>query len=450
MTNRKTDTRLHRMRHKLRTWLEQPDQKRTWRGRVAIHQVRLWHAAFRQLARDQLITVAGDLTFKTLLSLVPILVMVLVVLDMFAGAQVGQRVLDGLFEALHIDALQITAGGEEVDAAARINQLVEEARARVNAAAVVGIVFLFILAINMLSTMEAAMNRIWKVAHRRAFWRKILMFWMVLTMGPLLGALAVHLSGWLAGTTSDAPGWLMTMGRFAVELVAVWAVLMLVFSVLPYTRVQPRAALVGAVVAGTLWHLVAKSAFALYLDHAVNYQQVFGSIAVVPLFFLWIYITWVFVLFGCELAYAVQHLDRLAPGGETGPREYGVRTQLAVISAAAICAKRYLRGEGPSSPHRLARAAGADVNELAPVLARLAEAGLLARTGSEEDGEQGYLPARPPALIPLSEIVQTLEGGKQPDDTNQALQRRVAGLLGAGEAEDKLAETTLAAVAENA
>lgn len=441
MKTDESDSRRDRWRRAFLAWLNRPPEQRGRLGRLAAHQVRLWLAAWRQLASDRLPTVAGDLTFKTLLSLVPILIMVLLVLDMFADAQVGQRVLFGMFEALNIDALQVSSDGQQVDLARSINDMVAAARTRVSAAAVVGLVSLFFLAMNMLATMEGAMNRIWQVSQRRGWFSKAIMFWMVLTLGPILGALAVKASGWIGDSTSDAPAWLLTAGQFVTQLVAVWAVLMLVYKTLPHTRVGFRAALAGALVAGTLWHLVAKNVFGYYLHHAVNYTQVFGSIAVVPLFFLWVYITWIIVLFGCELAYAWQNLDELAPASQQLGKGVGLRDQLAALTATAACARRYLSGAGPSGTDRLAVAAGLDGQALEPHLDRLVAAGLLARVGDEDEAGQ-YLPARPPADIQLGELIAALGEPGGPGDRD--LQMRAARLLAGGPTARDLDSTSLA------
>lgn len=443
MADKGLRVRVRAWRRQAADWALQADAESGWARRLVSHQLRLWRVVLRQFGRDKLGTVAGDLTFKTLLSLIPVLVIVALVVDFFTSdGQLGRRVLQSLFESLHIDALQITVDGEQVEAAAWVNDLVATIRQRISAAAAVGLVFLFGLAVNMLSTMETAMNRIWSVSSKRSLWRKLTMFWLVLTLGPPLAALAVHLSGRLAESTASAPVWLTTLGRFGVELLAVWAVLVLLYRALPNTRVRWWPALVGALVAGTLWHLVAKNAFALYVDNAVNYRQIYGSLALLPLFLLWVHLTWVLLLVGSELAFVVQYTDELDPQGarieQAESSSGGLCRPLAAVLAAVTCCGRFQRGQGASSLALLARAARSEPERLAPDLERLVAAGLLAG-GCEQD--HGYLPGRPAERIRLGAVVDAVaaepsataeaaaEAGASERGAQDALVRRAARLV---------------------
>jgi len=411
-------TRLDRLRIHLGRLLESPtDELGRW-GRMAVYQIRLWRFCGRQLGRDRLLTVAGDLTFKTLVGLIPLLVLVLMIVGFFSrGPEVGEGVQKALFKALNITEISVAVDGKAVGLAERIEDLVKAAGDRIDTAttAVIGVVFLLVLAMNVLGTIESAMNRIWQVRQGRPIWRRAAIFWTVLTLGPLAIVLAISVSDAVAARASALESWtrLEVVGPWLVSLGAVWFTLFIMYKLIPNVAVRSRAALSGAVVAGTLWHVIAKWAFfGLYLRYAIAYGTVFGSLAVVPLFFLWIYVTWVFALFGCELAYVIQNFSDLARAeADQGERRQSrfLAADFVALQVAGVVARRFLSGQGPAPLDLLVEATGVSRANLQELISRMEKAGLLVRSapGPDEEDQAGYLPARDPARIRLAEVAAT-------------------------------------------
>ncbi len=394
---------------------ESPTSELSRWGRLAVHQARLWRFCGIQLKRDRLVTVAGDLTFKTLLGLIPCLVLFLLIVGFFSrGPEVGRKVQEALYQALNITELDVVIDGEPVGLVEQIDRLVQAAGRRIGTTTttVAGILFLFGLSMNMLATIEGAMNRIWQVRRKRPLLRRVVLFWVVLTVGPPVVAAAVYASGSVYDRAAQLPEAVAWFGRSIINLVAVWFVLFVMYKLIPNTRVEARASLTGALVAGTLWHVIAKEAFfGYYVNYAVGYGQVFGNLAVVPLFFLWIYFTWMFVLFGAELAYTVQNLKDLARAEtEQADRRNGrfLAADFVAVAAAAVVARRFRDGRGPTPLGVLVDATGCSRNPLADLTGRLEEAGLLVATakpnGEDEDAEDAWLPGRDPARVRLAEI----------------------------------------------
>jgi len=410
---------LDRVRAGLKRLLESPTHELGRWGRLGVYQIRLWRFCGRQLRRDRLVTVAGDLTFKTLLGLIPVLVLFLLVIGFFSrGPELGRRVQDTLFNAMNITEIQVVIEGQEYGLGERVEALVEAAGERLETAATaaVGIAFLFFLSINVLATIEGAMNRIWQTGRRRPIWKKILLFWLVLTLGPPAVALAVYASGTIAAQAAVLPPWIEVLGRWSVGLLAVWFVLFVIYKLMPHLPVTGRAALTGAVVAGTLWHVVAKEAFGYYIQYAVGYGQVFGNLAIVPLFCIWVYLTWILVLFGCELAYVVQNFGNLERAeAQERERERGrfLASDFVGLMAAAVCAERFRRGDGPTTLAHLVEATGAARANLEDLLGRLVGAGVLAQTPAQTDREESdtaFLPARDPARLTVGDVLGAARG----------------------------------------
>jgi len=387
-------------------------------GRLLVYQVRLWRAVWRHFYHGEVITVAGHLTFKTLLSLIPLLVLGLLVINFFApGPQLSNKVENVLFDMLNINEIDIMVDGEMVDLQDRIDDMVATARQRIDAAAAVGIVFLFFIAISVLHTIEAAVNRIWEIGHPRSWWRKFLMFWMFLTLGPPAIAAAVYGSARLAAEAAVLPGWTVAVGSRLAELAAVWLVFFALYKLLPRVPVRWTAALVGALVAGTLWHAVAKEAFIFYIHHTAGYGRLYGSLAVIPIFFLWLYVSWIVVLFGCTLAYVIQNLKELSRSESIETEREGNRflsADYVALVAAAVCARRFRRGEGPAPLELLVDATGVGPERLEELLGRLEAAGVLARTpvpgqAADAEPEMAYLPGRDPAGIAVADVLRAVE-----------------------------------------
>jgi len=405
----------HRLRDHFVHLLESPTDELGRLARLAVYQIRLWRFCGRQLVEDRLMTVAGDLTFKSLLGIIPALVIFLMVVDFFArGSEIGQQVQDALFRALNITDIRMHVGTEEVRLADKVGELLGAVHQRMQHAAAAGLVILVVLAMEVLATAEAAMNRIWQVRKRRSWWRRIVLYWVMLTLGPPAAAAAVYGAQYLSETATTLPPWVAAGGGWLAGLAATWLVFFVFYKLLPNVAVRVAAAGVGAVVAGTSWHVLAKGAFGTYVKYAVGYGQIYGTLGVVPLFILWIYVTWVFVLFGCELASVVQNFSDLARA-EALERERRRGTFLpadfVALAALAAVVRRFRGGEGPAPLAVLVEATGVDRDRLEELLARLEAAGLAVRTSGAADepqAEAAFLPGREADQITVADVVHAV------------------------------------------
>jgi membrane protein len=357
--------------------------------------------------------ISGHLTFKTLLGIVPVLVLLLMIIRFFwHGSNVGKEVLDAICGALNISDIRIQAGGQEVDLAEKINEIVKEAMKNVSAAAAVGILILFYLAMSVLATIEEAMNRIWQVRTSRPLWRRAILFWLVLTLGPPAIALAYYASSRIHNPASMLPEGLQAFWGGAVAVVGNCFVLFVVYKLLPNTRVRTVAALAGAAVAGTLWQLLAKTAFDIYLQQATGYTRMYGTLAIVPLFCLWLYVTWFFVLIGCEVAFVVQNYGDLVRAVAQEQRRGESRflaAEFVALVAMTLVAERFRKGTGPAPLTALASATGVEQVHLEELLRRLESAKLLVRLAPSglvgESLEPAWLPARDPKTVTVADVI---------------------------------------------
>jgi len=247
---------------------------------------------WRHFKRDRLFEVAGALSYTSLLAIVPLLAVGLGIISSFEVFQDWSGNLqDFIFRNF------VPSVGEEV------KTYIQVFMASTSKLTMVGTLFLIVTALALMSAIESAFNRIWRVASERTFLSKMVMFWAVLTLAPLLmgAALALtarqSLSGFDLGFANSL--WFETLAIFLFT----WGALTLIFILVPNRQVNWRHAVVGGLVSTILFQL-AKKGFVFYVSGA-NYKTVYDSMATVPIFLFWIYISWVVVLFGASLTAAL-------------------------------------------------------------------------------------------------------------------------------------------------
>jgi membrane protein len=162
-----------------------------------------------------------------------------------------------------------------------------------------GTLMLLVTALLLMVRIEVAFNRIWRVDRNRSLTNRVVMYWAVLTLGPLLIAAAVALSATrifgASGVVGDVPPAVQTLGIFLLS----WLLFTLFFVLVPNRRVRFRHALVGAMLSTVLFSL-AKAGFVAYVSNT-NYKVIYGALATVPIFLFWLYLVWIVVLLGASL-----------------------------------------------------------------------------------------------------------------------------------------------------
>jgi len=173
----------------------------------------------------------------------------------------------------------------------------------------VGIVFLALTAMLMMHTIEDAFNTIWRVSKKRTLIQRVLIYWAVLTLAPLLIGGSLSLTSWLAGISA---GYANQVPEFDVVILKVVPVLLttlafsLLFRVVPNRFVPLRHAFIGGVVAAVAFESMNR-AFAYYIAHFPTYKLVYGAFASIPIFLLWIYLSWLTILLGALITSSLSH-----------------------------------------------------------------------------------------------------------------------------------------------
>jgi len=194
-----------------------------------------------------------------------------------------------------------------------IQRYLDQFVANVNKMTAVGAVGLIVTALLLMHSVDSALNTIWRSNSPRPMVYSFAVYWMILTLGPLLAGASLAISSYLlslrwvnvTGVTSLIDQ-LLRIFPLVLSILAFW----LLYSVVPTRRVPGRDALTGAVVAGLLFEL-GKKGFALYVTMFPSYQLIYGVLAVIPILFLWVYWTWCIVLLGAEVTVTLNDYRQL-------------------------------------------------------------------------------------------------------------------------------------------
>ncbi|MBB4285213.1 YihY family inner membrane protein [Roseospira goensis] len=330
--------------------------------------------------QDDVMRVAASLSYTSLLALVPLLAIALAMLTAFpVFEEVRGTLLDTLFEVL------LPYADDTVRA--KVEQFVQAA----GGLTALGVVGIAVTAVLLLVTIEAALNGIFGVRTTRAVPGRLLVYWAVVTLGPLLLGASASLSGYLHGLrelATDGPALLTGLGGLlaqAVPWVLAAAAFSLLYLVVPNRPVRPLDALAGGIVAAALVAGL-RAGFLIYVTNTGAYQTLYGALAVIPVFLVWMYLSWLAVLAGAVIAAVLPSWRmRRAEGEAPGRRDLIAALRvLAVLQDAAT----HGPGAGPAGGERtgvgvgrrrLLAVTGLPEERLRRILGDLTRAGLVAR-----------------------------------------------------------------------
>lgn len=244
---------------------------------------------------------AGALAFTTLFALVPLITVVLGILAAFpVFAQWRDKITGFIF------ANFLPATGDVVQV--YFTQFADNA-SKVTA---IGILVLVFSAVSLMLSIEDAFNRIWRVTVARKAAARFAMYWTVLTLGPLLLVAALAVSSYLFALPllerADEEFSLKTRLLGWLPFLIQWCGLSLAYVVIPNCSVRKSSAVIGALVTALVFE-AAKRVFAGYISSGASYQEIYGALAIVPIFIFWIYLSWILVLLGASLTASIAAFD---------------------------------------------------------------------------------------------------------------------------------------------
>lgn len=251
----------------------------------------------KRFEQDQCRDKAASLTYTTMLSLVPLLTVFLVILSSVPALEGARAQL----QELVYSNLLPTSGNQVA------GYLQEFAEKSTNLTAI-GVVFLFVTSVMLLLTIEQTFNHVWRVDNHRGGASGVMRYWTMLSLGPILLGTAFAMSSAItsinflnqnvAGYSIDWSIWLKI-----VSILMTFAAFIFLYWFIPNCKVRFKSAAIAGVSVGVLFEII-KSGFGYTIGNFTSYDQIYGAFAVLPVFLLWIYLSWNLILLGVEISYA--------------------------------------------------------------------------------------------------------------------------------------------------
>jgi membrane protein len=275
----------------------------------------------RSFADNRLTEVAASLTFTSLLAIVPLMTISFAIISAFPQFQNMESELEGFI-----------FGNFVPHAGTAVQDYLGTFRQNAGKLSAIGTVFLGVTSIMLLVTIERAMNRIFLVKRARSIIMRLLAFWALLSLGPVLFLVSISMTSAVLAeanqTGGEELGAIFKLFGRLVPFVVTLCGYAVVYLVMPNRKVALRDALVGAAVAAFLFETL-KGLFGLYITAFPTYQAIYGAISVLPILLLWIYLSWIVTLAGAGIAAALPEWRGNAGGGLANAPRAG-RLALAV------------------------------------------------------------------------------------------------------------------------
>lgn len=380
-------------------------------GRFAVFQIKLWSHCARLLRMNRAGQQAAALAYHTVFGIVPLAIVTLLIFQSLPRySDLGEKVRTLVYEQLHLTTIEYPSDDQEkIMLTDHLDGIVANFFKGVNKGSItiLSVPIIIWAALALLSTIERAFNNIWHVARGRSFVHRVINYWALLTLGPLLLGAGIYLTTRYSALSrfqeSVSSNVAQAVTAYLVALVAFF----LLYLVLPNTKVNANAAVWGAAVAALVW-TVAKWFFGMYVTKVIPYSQIYGVLGLIPLGVFWIFVTWLIVLFGLQLTFTTQHLSTLDAAEISAARkteENFIANDATVINIVREIAAAFQNNQAPVSPESICSKLHIPGEFGEKILNHLVERRLVAKTS---DPSVGYVPARDPANVTLGDIAEAV------------------------------------------
>ncbi|WP_242683710.1 YihY family inner membrane protein [Paenalcaligenes suwonensis] len=346
------------------------------------------------MAQRRLTQVASSLTYTTILAAVPLLAVVLSLFTAFPLFSDFREALENFFTTnLMPEAVSDT-----------IMSYLNQFAAKASSLTAIGSLFLIITSIMLISTIDGTLNDIWQVNTQRPLAQRLLVYWALLSLGPILGGASLWATTMLA---RESMGYISSFGIVISLLLSALPFLLTVlsftalFTFVPNCHVRWRDALVGGVLVAFCLELL-KAGFAFYLTKFPTYTLIYGAFATIPIFLLWVYLSWLVVLLGASFAAILPDIRR-----HRNPTEKHYLGESFLHALSMLHSLWQQRGNTPVGipVEQLSDTLGHDAHELTRTLLTLKKLGYVANT--QEKNRERWVLACDPAQTDLAALVDT-------------------------------------------
>ncbi len=459
---------LHTIRQSVQGLLTEPLEELSRAQRTLRYMLDFGRYCAQELRVDRAGEMAAALTYHTLFSLLPTIVLMLVILQTFVGEvereALKQNVVDFSLQWIQpeesdpesqatehkvgdvveeaaaggtdpgsttADTIALAPESEYAQARKNLSKNIQDLIAKleqINFASIgaIGVLIFILAATKLLSTIEHSFNRIYDAPYGRPLYVRLPLYYTAITLAPLLLLSGQFVQNRIisvieqaAAVTGQSVGWLGGFTALITPFVTTWLLLILMYQFLPNTKVKTRAALTGGFVAAICWTLTIEG-FKIYV-HNAGTANIYGALALVPLFLFWLWFTWLIVLFGVEVTYTIQAMD--------GRRFKSLRTSADrdvlfdprwMIPLVAMIGRAFEKGD-PVRQNELQSETGLPNRAVASLIDMLTHANVIHHVEHGEPGVPAFTLARPPERIGVDELLELSEKAAMRERTRSRL-----------------------------
>ncbi len=370
-----------------------------------LRQLRVIILTLRGYNDDRCLLRASSLTFFTLLSIVPIVAV-------FFGIAKGF----GFERRLERELFQRFPGQEDV-----LNQIINFANSLLQQTqggliAGVGLLVLFWAVLKVLGHIERAFNDIWQIKESRSWIRKFSDYLAIMLIAPIFilmsGSITVFIKAQVSQITQKV-AYLDVLNPFiyflfeSMPYILIWILFTILYIIMPNTKVSLKAGLLGGVVAGTLYQ-IAQWAYITFQISAAQINAIYGSLAALPLFLIWLQISWWIVLFGAELSFASQNVDTYEFEPDSLKVSPGFR-KLLTLQVVHLLINKFQNGDKPLTDSQISDKLQMPIRLVHRILSELVESSLVSEIKTKTDKEFAYQPARDINQLTIQSVLQALD-----------------------------------------
>jgi len=372
-----------------------------------IRQLRIILLALRGFYKDDCFYRASSLTFNTLLSIVPVAAILFGIAKGFGFEAMMRRQILGNFPG-HAQQEVLT---KVIDFA---ESMLQTAKGGIIAG--VGTVILLWSVINVLSNIEASLNEIWEIKQSRSWGRKFSDYFALMLLGPVLfivsSSATVFVTTRITELTNEirllgiiSP--VISLGLKLIPYVLIWILFTVIYVLMPNTKVNLKAGFTAGIIAGTIFQF-AQWTYITFQVGAARYNAIYGSFAALPLFLMWVQISWWVFLFGAELSFANQNVNTYEYEPDAASISPAFKKVLT-LQITHLLVKNFAAGARPLTDSEISNRLKIPIRLVHNILYDLIQSRVISETRTTEDEEFGYQPARDISTLTIEYVVNAIE-----------------------------------------
>jgi len=372
-----------------------------------IKQLRILILTVRGFDKDKCFIRASSLTFYTLLSIVPVAAMLFGVAKGFGFEKILRK---ELFERF--------PGAAQQEVLAKVIEFAESMLQATKGGLIagIGLIVLFWSVIKVLSYIETSLNDIWEIKENRTWGRKFSDYLAVMIISPLLIIVSSSATVFITSQITQLTNQIKLLGMISpliflsfklTPYVLIWILFTVIYVLMPNTKVNLKAGIVAGIIAGTIFQIVQWGYISFQVGTA-RYNAIYGSFAALPLFLMWVQVSWWVVLFGAELSFASQNVATY----EYEPDSNKISLAFKKVLTLQIChllIKNFEKGDRPLIETEISNLLKIPIRLVHSILYDLVESRVVAETRTREDQKFGYQPARDIHTLTIKFVVDAIE-----------------------------------------